>query len=251
MSATRHWIFVLSVAVLSCACEDGDAQPAKARAPYVPEPKPVVSWAREVVDQQRQLANQACRVCFIGDSLTQFWAHHGNATWESHFAPLKSANLGLAADRTEHVLNRIQRLEFRRANPRLIVLMMGTNNLGMDPPDKPEDVARAVKDGVELLHTKLPQASILVLTMPPNGYEPDSIANQRINQTNALLMQHSWPAHARVLQIHDAMVDDRGRWRAGFTLDGTHFTEAGYAKLGEVIAPVVKDMLGQEGLSDR
>jgi lysophospholipase L1-like esterase len=245
MSAMRQWIFVLSMAILFCACNDGDAQQAKRRAPYIPEPKAEVSWVRDVGDQQRQLANQPCRVCFIGDSLTQFWTHHGRATWEVQFAPLKSANLGLAADRTEHVLNRIQRLEFRRANPTLIVLMMGTNNLGMSPPDQPEDVAKAVKDGVALLHNKLPQSSILVLTMPPNGYEPDSLTNQRIKQTNALLIQHSWPPYARVLQIHDAMVDDRGRWRANFTLDGTHFSEAGYANLGEMVAPVVREMLGE------
>jgi lysophospholipase L1-like esterase len=247
MRATRQWIFVLHVAWLVGAGDVALAQQAKPRAPYIPEPKAEVSWARDVGDQQRQLANQPCRVCFIGDSLTQFWTHHGRDTWASQFAPLKATNLGLAADRTEHVLNRIHRLEFRRANPKLIVLMMGTNNLGMDPPDQPEDVARAVKDGVNLLRAKLPQASVLILTLPPNGHQPDSVTNQRIRQTNALLLQHSWPAYARVLQIHDAMVDDRGRWRANYTLDGTHFSETGYAKLGELLAPVVKEMLKEKG----
>lgn len=127
---------------------------------------------RRVAEQQGMLANQPCQVCFIGDSLTEFWLHTGRAAWEMTFAPLKAINLGLAADRTEHVLNRIQRLEFRRANPKVVVLMMGTNNLGMTPPDSPEDVARAVVAGVTLLRTKLPRASILLLGIPPSGERP-------------------------------------------------------------------------------
>ena len=200
---------------------------------------------RRVAGQQGVLTNQPCSICFIGDSLTEFWLHTGRATWEAAFAPLKAANLGLAADSTEHILNRIQRLEFRRANPKLIVLMMGTNNLGMVPPDEPEEVARAVRTAVTMLRAKLPQASILVLTIPPGGDEPRSALRKRIQQTNALLSQTSLPERVRVLETYSALVDEQDRWRDGFTQDGTHFTAAGYAKLAELLTPVVKEMLGK------
>lgn len=199
---------------------------------------------RRVAGQQSVLANQPCSICFIGDSLTEFWLHTGRATWDAAFAPLKAANLGLAADRTEHILNRIQRLEFRRANPKLIVLMMGTNNLGMVPPDEPEDVVRAAHTAVTVLRARLPRASILLLTIPPSGDEPRSALRRRIQQTNALLSQTSWPEGVRVLQTYPALVDEQDRWRSGFTQDGTHFTAAGYAKLAELLTPVVKEMLG-------
>jgi lysophospholipase L1-like esterase len=244
MSGARQRNFVILFTLIAAAC--CGAQTKAPRAAYRPEPVADAGWIRKVAEQQHALTNQACKVCFLGDSLTEFWTNHGRAVWDAEFAPLKAINLGLTADRTEHVLNRIQRLDFRRANPKVIVLMMGTNNLGMQPPQKPDepaDVARAVETGVALLRKKLPQASILVLTIPPSGHEAASALRQRIQQTNALLAQAKWPDRVRLLPVYEAMVDERDRWREGFTLDGTHFDTTGYAKLAELIAPVVKEML--------
>lgn len=229
----------------------GIAQSEAPRAAYTPKPIAEAGWLRRVALHQGQLSNQPCRVCFIGDSLTEFWLHTGRATWELEFAALKPVNLGLAADRTEHVLNRIQRLDFRRANPSLFVLMMGTNNLGMEPPDKPEDVARAVVTGINMLRTKQPHASILVLTIPPSGEEPRSPLRQRIKDTNALLAQTKWPEGVRLLPVYDAMVDEQDRWKDGLTLDGTHFSESGYAKLAEIVASVVKETLATEAAASK
>ena len=243
MSGARQWILMMvAISLTPTFCE---AQKKVPRAAFMPEPVSEASWMRRVAEQQGVLTNQPCSVCFIGDSLTEFWLHTGRATWEASFAPLKAANLGLAADRTEHILNRIQRLEFRRANPKLIVLMMGTNNLGMEPPDEPEDVVRAVRTAVTMLRAKLPQASVLVLTIPPSGDEPHSALRKRIQQTNALLSQALWPEKVQVLQTYAALVDEQDRWRDSFTQDGTHFTAAGYARLKELLLPVVKEIMGQ------
>src|SRR5262245_39483395 len=50
---------------------------------------------------------------FIGDSITDFWDdtppnRGGKAVWEKYFVPLKAANFGINADRTQHVLWRMQ-----------------------------------------------------------------------------------------------------------------------------------------------
>ncbi|WP_170157206.1 GDSL-type esterase/lipase family protein [Roseimicrobium gellanilyticum] len=201
-------------------------------------------WLRRVGTQQGTLTNQPCRVCFIGDSLTELWEHTGKADWDLHFAPLKAANLGLTADRTEHILERIRRLEFRRAKPDLVVLMMGTNNLGMDPPDKPEEVFRGIQKGVAMIQTKMPQAKTLLLTIPPSGTEPKSALRQRIQETNKLLTGANWPDDVRVLPVYEAMVDEADRWRADCTLDGTHFSASGYARLAALLSPAVNEMLG-------
>ncbi len=240
MSATRQW-FLLMLALLTAACCEAQTKPA--RTPYTPEPNTDPGWKSLLNRQQGWLNNHSCRVCFIGDSLTEFWKEIGRSSWEKEFAPLKAINVGISGDRTEHILHRIQRLDFRRANPKVIVLMMGTNNLGMTPPDHPEDVVHAVKAGVAMLRAKLPQASILVLTIPPSGDEPNSPLRQSIKQANALLMKHKWGERVRLLSVYDTMVDGQDRWREGFTLDGTHFSESGYGKLSELVSPVVKDIL--------
>jgi lysophospholipase L1-like esterase len=241
MGETRQRI-LLMLAVLFLP-NPGSAQSPAARTAFTPTPVAEAAWARKVTGQQGILANQPCRVCFIGDSLTECWNYSGRATWELEFAPLRSINLGITGDRTEHVLNRIHRFQFHRANPKVIVLLMGTNNLGMDPPDSAEDVAKAIKAGVDTLHAKVPQATIVLLTIPPSGDEPESPLRRRIKLTNDLLTRQPWPAHVRLLPIYEAMVDAQDRWRQGYTIDGTHFSETGYSKLGELIAPVVKKLL--------
>lgn len=113
----------------------------------------------------------------------------------------------------------------------------------MTPPDSPEDVARAVTAGVSLLRTKLPKASILVLGIPPSGKTPNSPLRQRIRQTNALLKEGQWPDGVQYLNVYPELVDDSDRWRANFTVDGTHFSEAGYAHLGGLILPAIAGLL--------
>lgn len=48
-----------------------------------------------------------------------------------YYAPLGVANYGISADQTQHVLWRIMNGEIAGLNPRLIVLKIGTNNLGI------------------------------------------------------------------------------------------------------------------------
>jgi lysophospholipase L1-like esterase len=243
-----HWlrqgIFAGMMAVAMLPVSAQTPAPTVARAADRPQPILEPGWMRRVGSQQGVLTNQPCRVCFIGDSLTEFWEHTGKADWDLHFAPLKAANLGLAADRTEHILERIRRLDFRRAKPELVVLMMGTNNLGMEPPDAPEDLLRAIQRGVAMIQGKMPGAKVLLLTIPPSGDEPKSPLRQRIQQTNTLIIKASWPDKVRVLPVYEAMVDADDRWKSGYTLDGTHFSASGYSTLTTLLAPVVKEMLG-------
>jgi lysophospholipase L1-like esterase len=214
------------------------------RAPDRPMPISEPGWFRRISEHQALLTNNRYDVVFLGDSLTDFWTATGKDTWQTQLVPLKSVDCGIAADRTEHVLWRIQQYDFHRAQPKVFVLLIGTNNLAMDPPDKPQDVARTILNTARQLSTKHVQAKVVVLTIPPNGPEPNSALRQRIKQTNALLEAEKLPPNLSVLPIYSTFVDDGDRWLTGMTLDGTHFSAAGYAKLAEILLPRIKDLLG-------
>jgi lysophospholipase L1-like esterase len=245
----RQANFIVQVVACVVALGAYGEAPTAPASRWADHPQPILEpgWLRRVSTQQGILTNTPCQLCFIGDSLTELWEHTGKADWDLHFVPLKSANLGLTADRTEHILERIRRLDFRRAKPRLVVLLMGTNNLGMEPPDKPDEVFRAIQKGVAMIQAKMPQAKILLLTIPPSGTEPKSALRVRIQETNKLLTEARWPDAVRVLPVYEAMVDDADRWRADCTLDGTHFSATGYGRLAALLSPVVKEMLGDAG----
>lgn len=65
-------------------------------------------------------------VLFLGDSITDFWRWE----WE-RFATFHPCNAGIAWDQIQHVLWRVQNGELDGIHPRVIVLEIGTNNLGL------------------------------------------------------------------------------------------------------------------------
>ena len=86
-------------------------------------------------------------VLFQGDSITDAWGGEGHnpkaagtAIFEKEFVPLKAANFGIGGDRTQHVLWRIQNGELEPINPKVAVVMIGTNNLGSNTNEQIAEV---------------------------------------------------------------------------------------------------------------
>ena len=126
------------------------------------------SWHRSMAKHQRELDRGRVDICFVGDSLTEFWIHTGKAIWALEFHRDKCVNLGIAGDRTEDVLFRVRRTDFSVAQPQVFVVMVGTNNLGKSPPDYPESVAVKVVEVVLSLRAQCPDSEILLLSILPS-----------------------------------------------------------------------------------
>src|SRR5205085_636102 len=75
-------------------------------------------------------------VYFLGDSITRRWgcsdAKYAEflANWRANFFGWNAADFGWGADRTENILWRLDNGELDGVNPKVIVLLAGTNNLG-------------------------------------------------------------------------------------------------------------------------
>ena len=86
---------------------------------------------------------------FLGDSITDGWRSKGKAVWEKFWTPLHAANFGISGDRTQHVLWRMQNGEIAGIKPKLVVLMIGTNNTGKEKADgKARNTTAEVIQGV-------------------------------------------------------------------------------------------------------
>ncbi len=68
---------------------------------------------------------------WIGDSITHGWEEKGKAVWEKYYAPRHSFNIGYSGDRTEQVLWRLENGEIDGIAPKVVVIMIGTNNTGI------------------------------------------------------------------------------------------------------------------------
>ncbi len=211
--------------------------------PSDPEPVAEASWMRAIATQKQALDQPSVDLCFVGDSLTEFWTATGKPIWDLEFHDRTCVNLGLAGDRTEHILFRLSRFSFAKAKPRTFILLAGTNNLSKDPPDAPAEVAAAVIRIAAVLKTKSPEARVFVLSILPNGNIPDTPLRKSIVETNRVLAErYAAQADPKVtwLDLHDRFLTDRQTWKPHLTLDGTHLSQAGYDTLAQALAPHLK-----------
>lgn len=185
-------------------------------------------------------------VVFTGDSITYGWGRQGKEVWDKTFAPLKAVNFGIGGNRTQHVLWRLQNGELE-GNPKVIVLMVGTNNLlGKDPPD---EVAAGIKAILDTIRRKQPQTKVLLLGILPCGSKPPSKAGDRmmrekVKAVNQRIARFADGMTVRFLDAGDRFLEGGGLKKEAYSgNEQIHLSRKGYEMWAEAIAPVLTEML--------
>ncbi len=179
---------------------------------------------------------------FLGDSITQGWESEGAEAFEASFGQWRTLNLGFSGDRTENVLWRLEHGEVDGIDPKLVVMMIGTNNTGhrMDPP---EDVAAGVTEIVSELQERLPDTKILLLAIFPRGEtaaDEMRTNNRGINQRIRSLADGSDVFYANVNRV---FMDERGRLHTDIMPDLLHPNAEGYERLADALEPMVQSLM--------
>ncbi|KAK6173269.1 hypothetical protein SNE40_016751 [Patella caerulea] len=177
-------------------------------------------------------------VIFIGDSIISNLAQ--TQLWQQMFEPLHCINFGIGGDQTQHILWRIQNGELEDMRPKVVVLMVGTNNHGHTA----EQIVGGITEIVNLIHTKQPQAQLIVMGIPPRGEKPNPLREkiQQINKgltdqlqdmPNTLFLNTDWSVFVNsngVINHHDMF-------------DFLHLTQIGYQKICEPLLEEIQNYL--------
>ncbi len=215
------------------------------------------------------------QLVFLGDSITHAWESKGKAVWEKYWAPLKAANFGISGDRTEHVLWRLQHGNFDGLKPKLVVLMIGTNNTGhqdraqkellqvvKNPPAgdlklndqtrQPEGIiyhctaqqtAEGVKAIIDTLKQKMPGTKILLLAIFPRGASPSDKYRVQNDETNALISKFADGQTVQFMDISKTFLAPDGTLSKEIMPDLLHPNEHGYELWAEAIKGKVAEMM--------
>jgi lysophospholipase L1-like esterase len=199
-------------------------------------------------EQFNEISKQGeAEVVFLGDSITQGWEGKGKVFWDEHFAPLKAANFGISGDRTEHVLWRLANGNFDGLNPKLVVLMIGTNNTGHQGKDgylcNAEQTAAGVKEILAVLEEKVPQAKVLLLAIFPRGANAEDPMRKQNDATNVLLKEMADGKRVYWKDLAPDFLAENGDLPVEIMPDLLHLSEAGYQRWGEKLLPAVKRLL--------
>jgi lysophospholipase L1-like esterase len=178
-------------------------------------------------------------VLFLGDSITDAW--RGQAAWKKHFEPLKAANFGIGGDRTQHVLWRLQHGELEGIDPKVAVLMIGTNNTGSNTA---EEIAEGIKAIVTEIHKQKPNTKVLLLGVFPRSPKPTDPVRGKIKEVNRTVAKlDDGGKTVRYLDIGDKFLEPDGSLSPKIMPDYLHLTPAGYNIWAEAIEPTLKEML--------
>jgi lysophospholipase L1-like esterase len=195
-------------------------------------------------------------VYFEGDSITRRWGTsdaqyaHFLANWNQNFHGWNAGNFGWGADTLQNILWRLENGELDDVNPKVIVLLAGTNNLGGPPGGddaKVEEVSGGIRTILDLMRRKAPQATIIVMGLTARNGANFAPVIKRINTRIAGFADGRTIRH---LDINDRLADADGKPLEGMTVDGLHLSVMGYQVWADALKPVLTELLGPPAKTD-
>jgi len=197
---------------------------------------------QEVTEEDYQLV-------FVGDSITHFWEREGEfglPVWERYYGHRKALNLGFGGDRTEWVNWRLQNGEVAGIDPKLVVLMIGTNNTHVTS-DAPEKTFAGIESNLRTIRHHMPNAKVLLLSIFPRGEGPEDPLRQTNEQINAWLPELAGrDAAVFHLDINQHFLDAQGGLPRALMPDLLHPNTKGYEVWAAAMEPTLSQLLNDQ-----
>lgn len=192
-------------------------------------------------------------VYFLGDSITRRWGATDYPKflehWKQNFYGWNAADFGWGADLTQNILWRINNGELDGVNPKVIVLLAGTNNIGTRPgPDTAANTAKGIAAIIDTCKVKAPKATIILMAIFPRG--DSTLSNAAINETNDRIAKLADGKTVRFLNINDQLLDKDGKLIEGVTVDNLHPSLMGYEIWAKNLKPILTELLGPPAAED-
>ena len=229
----------------------------------VPADEPASRTDQNSLSAHAQLLEKAKKgridIYFEGDSITRRWgaADYPDllANWNQNFFGWNAADFGWGADTIQNILWRLNHGELDGVNPKIIVLLAGTNNVGNTVPPggdeaKVADITRGIQAILRIMEAKAPDATIVLTGIFPRN---DNLAVMPgINKINDHLSKLADGKKIRYLNVNAKLADPDGRLFDGMMNAGDqlHPTIKGYQVWADALKPIFSELLGPPGKED-
>jgi lysophospholipase L1-like esterase len=195
---------------------------------------------------------------FLGDSITRRWGTGDEqyrellANWKRNFFGWNAADFGWGGDTTQNILWRLNHGELDGVNPKVIVLMAGTNNISRAGPlnwfgatgdATAKDIADGIRAVIDACRIKAPRAVIVLMGITPRNDDMEMMPV--ITAVNRRIARLADGHRIRYLNINDRLADNNGRLYEGMTQAGKlHLAAQGYQVWADALKPMLTAVLG-------
>lgn len=201
-------------------------------------------WAKRHAIRCELVRDHKPALVFIGDSITHGLggdSEKATEVWSKYYQSRNAVNLGFGWDRTENVIWRLQHGELDGAEPKVAVIMIGTNNRDINTPT---DIALGVRAICSEVHQRTPKTKILLLGVFPRGEKPDP-ARKKTEALNELLSKFDGKDEITFLDINAKFLNPDGTISRDVMSDFLHPTPKGQAIWAEAMEPTLMQLLGE------
>jgi len=180
-----------------------------------------------------EMAGKPCDIIFIGDSITQKWKDEGKEVWVKRYAPRNALNFGLGGDSTQHVLWRLETMNIESFEPKVAVVLVGTNNQKSEPPE----IAAGVRAVIAKTKQLYRGVKVIAVSILPNARATDNMA-----ATNKIIRTFADNKTVFYLDLAAKMTSEGDSWR-GLRGDKLHLQPEGYELWANELDPLLENLL--------
>jgi lysophospholipase L1-like esterase len=244
----------LTIAIFTAAwCQAQTTQPVPAD-----QPSPRLDANSQLA--HRQLLEKAKQsridIYFEGDSITRRWGATDYpqllANWNQNFHGWNAADFGWGGDTTQNILWRLQNGELDGVNPKVIVILAGTNNVshGVGVGARADNIAASIKAIVDICRQKAPNATIILTAIFPRNDFPAAMPS--INKINQTIAGFADGKKIRFLNVNDQLADKDGKLFQGMmNPDKLHPAMKAYQIWADALKPIFTELLGPPATTDQ
>jgi lysophospholipase L1-like esterase len=254
MKRISSWLLPIVASLVFLTATESFAQDTNAPVPsiaiintaIIPAPRDE-KWMARHAGFVQEARKGGIDILFLGDSITDGWRNKGSNVWNKYYAPRHAANFGIGGDRTQHVLWRMEKGELDGIKPKVVVLMIGTNNTGKENDagkirnTVPETIA-GVQAVVKELRVKLPDSKILLLAIFPRS-TLDNPQRAQVALINTVIARLDDGKMVKYLDIDPKFLEADGTLSTNIMPDLLHPNESGYQIWADAMGPTLDEML--------
>lgn len=186
-------------------------------------------------------------ILLIGDSNTQQIGSPLDTNklidpWQKYFSKYRTINIGIDGDKTQNLLWRLHHGGVEGLRPRLVILMIGSNNMFSTSETGVYAVAKGIKLCASTLRSMLPMAEVVVVKLLP-AMSPGYKVYNDIAKTNAALdsLRLYRDPKIHVVNLTDDFVYTDGSLKKYlFRPDEFHLSTEGYEVYSRQLKPIIE-----------
>ncbi|MFZ5576781.1 MAG: GDSL-type esterase/lipase family protein [Pseudomonadota bacterium] len=215
-------------------------------------------WRKRFEASLQQVRHSRAQLVWLGDSITQNWERNGpqpwadyQPIWQREYERYDALNFGFIGDTTSSVLWRLDHGQVAGLSPKVLILLIGANNLG-----RPHWGAHLTVPGIEAVvdkvHQLLPDTQVLLLGVLPSRRSA-WISEQTLKINAALAARYAHSKRVTFMDVGHVLLDAHGKPDPNLYLEGheprqtvlLHPDAQGMERIAQAITPTLDRLMQQ------